>query len=183
MTGAELAAKRRAAGLSQAELARRSGVGRNAVSYWEAKPTVNLRGWAPGRLAEALGLPIMPHQYARARGWGITPRPILGDWAEAKLAADLAALAEREAARAARRRVRCKAQTRKGKPCRNLSEPGKRRCKFHGGRSTGPTTAEGRERIGQAQRLRWARWREGQGRGEGKGRGTTSAGLIEQKWP
>lgn len=159
MTGADLAALRLAAGLSQAELARRCSIGRNAVSYWEAKPTVNLQRWAPLRMAKALGLPTMPNQYARAGGWSVTPRPNLGEWAEAKLATDLAALAEREAARAARRRVRCKAQTRKEKPCRNMSEPGKRRCKFHGGRSTGPKTAEGRERIAEAQRKRWARWR------------------------
>lgn len=31
----------------------------------------------------------------------------------------------------------CRAKTRKGKVCRLLSEPGKRRCKFHGGMPTG----------------------------------------------
>jgi hypothetical protein len=33
------------------------------------------------------------------------------------------------------------------------------RCKFHGGESTGPRTVEGRERIAEAQRARWARYR------------------------
>jgi hypothetical protein len=37
------------------------------------------------------------------------------------------------------------------------SEAGRRRCKFHGGLSTGPKTAEGRARIAEAQRRRWAR--------------------------
>lgn len=34
-----------------------------------------------------------------------------------------------------------------GKPCRALNEPGKRRCKWHGGRSTGPRTSEGRAKA------------------------------------
>jgi hypothetical protein len=38
------------------------------------------------------------------------------------------------------------------------SEPGKRRCRFHGGLSTGPRTAEGKVRIAAAQRRRWAEW-------------------------
>lgn len=60
----------------------------------------------------------------------------------------------------AKRRVRCGAKTRKGYPCKNLSEPGKRRCKFHGGKSTGPKTEEGKARIAEAQKRRWARYRE-----------------------
>lgn len=62
--------------------------------------------------------------------------------------------------RSARRRVVCEARTRKGTPCRSKSEPGKRRCKFHGGKSTGAHTAEGIERIREAQRRRWAKLRD-----------------------
>ena len=54
---------------------------------------------------------------------------------------------------------RCGARTRKGSPCRSKPLPGKRRCKFHGGMSTGPKTPEGRERIAEAQRRRWAEYR------------------------
>lgn len=39
------------------------------------------------------------------------------------------------------------ARRRDGKPCRALNEPGKRRCKWHGGLSTGPKTAEGRAKA------------------------------------
>jgi len=47
-------------------------------------------------------------------------------------------------------RVRCGARRhRDGQPCRGLSEPGKRRCKFHGGRSTGPRTPEGKAKVAQ----------------------------------
>lgn len=51
-------------------------------------------------------------------------------------------------ARESRQRVICAAQRRRdGKPCQAKSEPGKRRCKWHGGRSTGPKTPDGRQRA------------------------------------
>ena len=56
-------------------------------------------------------------------------------------------------------RPHCGAITRQLFSCRNRVLPGKMRCHFHGGLSTGPNTAEGKERIAAAQRLRWARWR------------------------
>ena len=44
-------------------------------------------------------------------------------------------------------RVICGAKRcRDGQPCQGLSVPGKRRCKWHGGASTGPRTDEGRAR-------------------------------------
>jgi hypothetical protein len=47
-----------------------------------------------------------------------------------------------------RARVRCGAKRhRDGEPCQALSEPGKRRCRFHGGKSTGPRTPEGKARC------------------------------------
>lgn len=36
---------------------------------------------------------------------------------------------------------------RDGQPCRASCEPGRRRCRFHGGRSTGPRTPEGKARA------------------------------------
>lgn len=57
-------------------------------------------------------------------------------------------------------RVRCGARRhRDGEPCQAWSEPGRRRCRFHGGRSTGPRTPEGKARV--AQNLRRARPRGG----------------------
>ena len=50
----------------------------------------------------------------------------------------------------------CGARNRRGQPCAVRVEPGKRRCRFHGGLSTGPKTAEGKARIAEAQRRRWA---------------------------
>lgn len=50
----------------------------------------------------------------------------------------------------------CGARTRAGGSCAMRLEPGSHRCRLHGGKSTGPKTAEGRARIAEAQRRRWA---------------------------
>ncbi|MCZ6497927.1 MAG: HGGxSTG domain-containing protein [Gammaproteobacteria bacterium] len=62
----------------------------------------------------------------------------------------------------------CGAQTRTGGECKMRVEPGKQRCRFHGGMSTGPKTTEGRARIAEAQRRRWQRWRDEKVRNVGK---------------
>lgn len=152
MTGAELAALRRARGLSQTALGRLAGIGRHAVGYWETKPQVKRRAWAVRCMAEVLPLPPV---HRRAQRASEPPNA----WIEREVERQFAAFLLRHAARQAQRRVPCRAKTRKGKPCRNLSEPGRKRCKFHGGKSTGPRTPEGRARIAEAQRRRWARWR------------------------
>lgn len=157
--GAELAARRKAAGLTQRQLAEAAGVGRTAVQYWEAAPHLDPRGWAVRRMAEALGWAVWPtsETTTRPRGDGLLdPTTAVDAWAPRQLAV----YQEREAQRAARSRVRCGARTRKGTSCRNKSEPGKRRCKFHGGLSTGARTPEGIERIREAQRQRWAKARD-----------------------
>src|SRR5579872_4809459 len=58
---------------------------------------------------------------------------------------------------------RCGARRHKdGLPCRVKLEPGRKRCRVHGGWSTGPRTPEGKERSRIAARealeRRWARW-------------------------
>jgi len=42
---------------------------------------------------------------------------------------------------------RCRAKTRKGTPCQNPVVTGRNRCRMHGGKSTGPRTAEGKARV------------------------------------
>jgi hypothetical protein len=56
-------------------------------------------------------------------------------------------------------RPRCCAKTRAGVPCIMRVLPGKRRCRFHGGLSTGPKTKAGRARIAEVQRRRWKAFR------------------------
>ena len=53
----------------------------------------------------------------------------------------------------------CGAKTRSGGSCLHKAIPGKTRCRFHGGKSTGPKTATGKGLIAAAQRKRWALWR------------------------
>jgi hypothetical protein len=58
----------------------------------------------------------------------------------------------------------CGAKTRRGTLC-TLKGNGKGgRCRFHGGKSTGPRTVAGRIAIAAAARRRWERWREENGR-------------------
>ena len=57
-------------------------------------------------------------------------------------------------------RPRCGAKTRAGGSCLVRVEPGKARCRFHGGLSTGPKTEPGRRRIADAQRRRWQAYRD-----------------------
>ncbi len=151
LSGRELAAVRKRAGLSQTRLAELAGIGRHAVSYWENKPKVDRNGWAPKRMFDVLGIKVLPDylQSVRARGHGVL------DPYEAYERRELARLSAREAKSAKKRRVVCGAKTRKGTPCRLMSEPGRRRCKFHGGKSTGPKSEGGRQRIAEAQRKRW----------------------------
>lgn len=50
--------------------------------------------------------------------------------------------------RASMKRVPCGARRRRdGQPCDALSVPGKRRCRWHGGMSTGPKTSEGKAKV------------------------------------
>lgn len=151
-SGDWLKSLRKSAGLSQAQLAAKAGIGREAVSYWERTPAVDLRGWAPKRMLHALGEDPLRHfrTSTRAREYGVL-QPT--EWERRQLAAHEA----RIAAQNARRRVPCGAKTRKGQPCRNLSEPGRRRCKFHGGMSSGPRTEAGKARISLAQKKRWSK--------------------------
>lgn len=62
----------------------------------------------------------------------------------------------------AKQRVVCGAiRRRDGQPCQALSEPGKRRCKWHGGCSTGPRTPEGKSLALANLRQNRNRCREG----------------------
>lgn len=159
LTGAMLRARRKALGLTQAELAQRTGYSRDTVRYWEQKDVIVAWYGASQAFVEALEMKTFLTSNARARAWGLTLLNAERERLDQKVKAELAQAKEREEAEAATRRLPCGAQTRKGLPCRLLSEPGRQRCKFHGGKSTGPRTPEGRARIAEAQRRRWSAWR------------------------
>jgi len=159
-SGAELAARRTAAGLTQNQLAQLAGLGRSTVQYWERAPRLDPHGWAVDRLAGVLGWSV--HAYngcSTARACESGDCPYLSAAAEGRASGTFLKSQVREAQRVSVRRVICGAKTRKNTNCGNKSEPGKTRCKFHGGMSTGARTPEGIERIREAQRRRWARVR------------------------
>ena len=58
--------------------------------------------------------------------------------------------------------LRCGAKTRSGAACAKFPIEGKRRCRLHGGLSTGPKTAAGRVAISAANTKhgRYKNWRE-----------------------
>lgn len=53
----------------------------------------------------------------------------------------------------------CGAKNRKGLPCQCKLLLNGGRCKYHGGKSTGAKTKEGKERSIAALRAGWAKWR------------------------
>ena len=56
----------------------------------------------------------------------------------------------------------CNARTRSGDKCKNAPTVGKRRCRLHGGLSTGPRTMAGRLKCSYAARNMWERRRGSQ---------------------
>jgi hypothetical protein len=44
-------------------------------------------------------------------------------------------------------RPRCCARTKAGTPCKTKAVPGRKRCRWHGGLSTGPRTPEGKAKV------------------------------------
>ncbi len=153
ISGADIKAARKARGLNQTELGKLVGCGRHTVSYWENKPLLSRWG-ACAKMCEELGIGL-PR-------WTKWPqfRDHQQEAMERRVEAELQRLRQAEERRKATERVNCGARTRTGRPCRAKSEPGKQRCRFHGGMSTGPRTDAGRQRIAEAQRRRWAAYRE-----------------------
>lgn len=159
MTGKELAALRRRAGLSQAALAQRTGVSRQTVSYWERKPTLDGRTAILRRIAGALDPADRNLLLSSRSSLGFITLRFVAPISPEQVNLIIKAEAHRKAAHAQMRRRTCGAMTRKATMCRLKSEPGKQRCRLHGGLSTGPSSSEGKARIAEAQRKRWAAWR------------------------
>lgn len=147
MTADRLREARRLAGWSQRELARRAGVHAQTVKYWERRSGI-IGGHAVRRFKEAL----LAAGKAMQEGFAPSPsEPLLAPFNAVRdtlTPEPLHGLPKPSPAK-------CGARTRKGTPCNARPVPGKRRCKFHGGLSTGARTPEGRERIAAAQRRRW----------------------------
>jgi transcriptional regulator with XRE-family HTH domain len=150
---------RRRSSWRQTDLAERASVHVQTVKYWEGKKG-SIEGYAPERFFEAF-------EAAEVDMDGIAPtksrrvRQSEPDSVLALLYRPPPKTKTRERPRARPVKQKCGAKNRRGRPCAMKPEPGKNRCKFHGGRSTGPRTPEGRARIADAQRLRWKKHRSG----------------------
>ncbi|WP_198731798.1 helix-turn-helix domain-containing protein [Paracoccus tegillarcae] len=160
MTGTELTALRRRVGLSQAALARRIGVSRQTISYWEGKPALDGRSTILERISEYLNSEDAHRLRSSRPGLGFVRLHFLGSVSRHQMKIVSDAMAIRRITLASIAQRPCKAMTRAGTPCRLQSEPGKQRCRLHGGLSTGPRTAEGKARIAAAQRRRWQKRRD-----------------------
>lgn len=151
MTGEELRKLRTNRQMSRRSLALACGIHPDTVRYWEYKQDFDLRGYALSRMLDALG----EHVALQEPRVSMMPHPFFGGF--------LTPTRARNGVLHSTYNVcahgKCGAKTRRGTPCRARAIRGKRRCKFHGGLSTGPKTLEGRDRIAAAQRQRWATWR------------------------
>ena len=173
VTGCQIKAARALLGWSRAQLAAAAGLNVNSITYWEAMTVISAtrEPHACARIRQALhqaGVEFVGHAKPGARlaenaNYVMRPpsraRPRHG---VKRVSAHLAVAARNKtrSAVAARRKPSgpCGAKTRSGAPCRRTALANGR-CANHGGASTGPRTAEGRRRIAEVQRLRWAAWR------------------------
>lgn len=148
-TGRDLAQRRKAAGLTQTELGALAGFGRHTVSYWETKPRLSLSSPAVLAMLKALGVP-----YFRTN----TRAHVMGSYAATRTFGRMASEPPPAAPLLSKSypRKKCGARTRRGTACQALAIPGKKRCKLHGGLSTGPESETGRQKISRIQRERWA---------------------------
>jgi len=118
------------------------------------KQARQLLGWSQRELAEHAGVHEQTVKYWEAK------HGVIAGVAVNRMFKELAVAFATSQASKKSPDHKCDAQTRKGSPCRCKPLPGKRRCKFHGGMSTGPKSPEGRERIAEAQRRRWAEYQK-----------------------
>lgn len=159
-TGEHLKDARRRSGWRQVDLAERAGVNVQTVKYWEGKKG-SIAGHAPECFYGAFqAADVNMNGIAPAKSWGV--RQSEPDSISVLLYSPPPKTKTPEKPKALRVKPNCGAKNRRGQPCAMTPEPDKKRCKFHGGRSTGPRTPEGRTRIADAQRLRWKKHRAGE---------------------
>lgn len=128
---------RAAAGWTQKDLAAKIGRSVRTVKHWESQPG-QLDGVSVSKMEAAFRAEYITEGMAPLLA---AERERRLQWLKKRLQKPI-------------RHSTCDARNRKGTACRNKPIPGKRRCRFHGGLSTGPKTAEGKARIAAATRQR-----------------------------
>ena len=174
VTGSQIRAARALLGWTQARLAKASGLHPNAVAYWENHDEIPTGVWrepvACRRIRKALlkagveflQLPLIGvrlvarHNNARnTRRRARAHHGVLRSLRPRKCKTSVIPVQPLSARNPA---TACAARTRTGKPCvRRAMANG--RCPNHGGMSSGPKSDAGRQRIAEAQKQRWERWR------------------------
>ena len=174
--GNQIRAARALLGWTRRDLARAAKLHPNAVAYWERRERIPCGGYQPPvgcrRMQESLiaagvsflTLPVVgvrlvaTHNFctctrkrARAGHGVIEPSPPARSQNSTKTLASPPHLAPL--------RQRCGAETRAGSPCQRKALANGR-CRNHGGMSSGPKSPAGRQRISEAQKERWTRWRK-----------------------
>jgi hypothetical protein len=135
--------------------------GKGFDSASELRALRKAAGWSQEELAQRVGVHVCTvkyHEAAEGRIVGVAPRRFREEFDEEGIV-----LGNRTNEPAVAARKLCGAQTRSGAPCKAKAMPDRCRCKLHGGMSTGPKSAAGRERIAQAQKARWERFRTCEG--------------------
>lgn len=150
-TGEDLKRERQARKLSRRALAALCNLHPDTIRYWEKKPKLDARGYAPRLICSALGI-ALPDPKRRIAPqskptWGILNTNTRARHGVLQLPARKAWP------------TTCGSRTRNGGKCKARPVNGKRRCRYHGGLSTGPKTPEGKARIAEAQRRRWKAFR------------------------
>ena len=172
--GSQIKAARGLLGWSQHDLAEAASLHTNAVAYWEqtvAIPTGRHEPHACARIRHAFhhaGVEFVGHakpgvrlvqndnycgrppSRARARH-GV--KHLLPSWTMPARTKTVPSVVTRQPSSP------CGARTRIGAPCQRKGLDNGR-CRNHGGLSSGPKSMAGRVRIAEAQRRRWAKWRE-----------------------
>lgn len=169
VTGRDVQKARKAAGLTQRQLAERAGLHLNSVKRLERRQGLVLRSsWhALGRCG--IHLPALPPVEGRCPSPKPAPaiqssadidRPKLGQFSDANAGARQQHGVKAKPSWRPRKadRPKCGARTRKGPPCQAPARANGR-CRMHGGLSTGAKTEEGLQKIREAQHRRWARYR------------------------
>ena len=172
--GNQIRAARALLSWTQPQLAEAAALHPNAIAYWEGREQIP-HGWQPvacRRIREALlragvdfllspvvGVRLVAtHNKAtstrrRARAHHGVLRILRPQKCKTSVI-PVQAVSARSPATA------CSAKTRTGRPCaRRAMANG--RCPNHGGLSSGPKSDAGRQRIAEAQKQRWVRWRTG----------------------
>lgn len=154
MTGSDLQILRRLFGFSRRQLGLRIGVHRDTIRYWERKIWVNSQANVPAQILHEFGIGTLdvsmllkserfrrlvahPEREGERREVLVEPKHTERNACEQNVG------------------KRCAAKTRSGSLCQAKRVPGRKRCRMHGGMSTGPKTELGRQRIAEAQKKRW----------------------------